>query len=163
MARQLACAVAVGEMMRGIRREVLREICDGRWENLGRLGSVVPFTPLRGEGRRSVVTRQLDAVSVRLRASWGGAAPSLRLSPRLVDFVCERWEDDLGGRSTRDFIEETVVEALAEALDGERGALTAQHQLLLDVAPGERAGGGERVAARVCAAPEELSEPQVAS
>jgi len=77
--------------------------------------------------------------------------------------VCERWEDDLGGRSTRDFIEETVVEALAEALDGEGGALTAQHQLLLDVAPGERAGGGERVAARVCAAPEELSEPQVAS
>ena len=29
-----------------IRAEVLREVCDGRWENLGRLGFVVPFLPL---------------------------------------------------------------------------------------------------------------------
>ena len=31
--------------------------------------------------------------------------------------IAEQWDDDLGGRSTRDYIEERVVEALAEALD----------------------------------------------
>ena len=46
-----------------IRAEVLREVCDGRWENLGRLGFVVPFLPLEAHGRAAVVRRQLEQVT----------------------------------------------------------------------------------------------------
>lgn len=41
-----------------IRTEVLKDICDGRWENLGRLGAIVPFVPLDVLGRAEVITRQ---------------------------------------------------------------------------------------------------------
>ena len=49
-----------------IRREVLRDICDGRWENLGRLGAVVPFLPLDGPGRADIIRRQLANIAQRL-------------------------------------------------------------------------------------------------
>ena len=98
-----------------IRAEVLREVCDGRWENLGRLGFVVPFLPLEAHGKAAVVRRQLEQVTRRAAA----ATPPVRVgcSVALEAHIAEQWDDDLGGRSTRDYIEERVVEALAEALD----------------------------------------------
>jgi hypothetical protein len=39
--------------------------------------------------------------------------------------VLAAWDDDLGGRSTRDYVDEAVVEALAEALDGAEPAPAA--------------------------------------
>ena len=58
-----------------IRAEVLREVCDGRWENLGRLGFVVPFLPLEAHGRAAVVRRQLEQVTRRAAA----ATPPVRV------------------------------------------------------------------------------------
>ena len=94
---------------------MLREVCDGRWENLGRLGFVVPFLPLEAHGKAAVVRRQLEQVTRRAAA----ATPPVRVgcSVALEAHIAEQWDDDLGGRSTRDYIEERVVEALAEALD----------------------------------------------
>ena len=90
-------------------------MCDGRWENLGRLGFVVPFLPLEAHGKAAVVRRQLEQVTRRAAA----ATPPVRVgcSVALEAHIAEQWDDDLGGRSTRDYIEERVVEALAEALD----------------------------------------------
>jgi len=98
-----------------IRAEVLREVCDGRWENLGRLGFIVPFLPLEANGKAAVVRRQMELVARRAAA----ATPPVKVgcSVALEAHVAEQWDDDLGGRSTRDYIEERVVEALAEALD----------------------------------------------
>jgi len=120
-----ACAVpgaepgaeADAELLQRIRLEVLRDICDGRWENLGRLGTIVPFGSLSAEGRLGIVRRQLKQVNERLHASYGKAA-ELRWSEELEELVAARWDDDIGGRSTRDFIEEAVVEAVADVLDG---------------------------------------------
>merc|ERR1719487_1238644 len=105
---------AVVERIRG---DVLEHVCDGRWENLGRLGNIVPFLPLDGAGRRSVIDRQLTALAERAAK----ADPPLALrgySTALLDHVAAHWDAKLGGRSTRDYIEEHVVEAVAEALDG---------------------------------------------
>ena len=105
---------AVVERIRG---DVLEHVCDGRWENLGRLGNIVPFLPLDGAGRRSVIDRQLTALADRAAK----ADPPLALrgySTALLDHVAAHWDAKLGGRSTRDYIEEHVVEAVAEALDG---------------------------------------------
>jgi len=166
-ATDLAIAGGVGTradvaMMAAIKREVLRDICDGRWENLGRLGTIVPFMPLEGAGRRAVVQRQLSAVGERLRATRGDAAPTLRITPQLIDYVSGHWDDDLGGRSTRDFIEETVVEALAEALDTKTAACAPPPDILLCVEtdPGSTL---EHVVARLADTPEEFVAPQVAS
>jgi ATP-dependent Clp protease ATP-binding subunit ClpA len=116
-------AVHAAEMARrrraiveSVRADVLEHICDGRYENLGRLGTIVPFLPLRTEGQQRVVERQLRAVARRLEEAkapavlrgWSGA---------LIEHALTHWDDDLGGRSTRDWIDENVVEALAEALD----------------------------------------------
>jgi ATP-dependent Clp protease ATP-binding subunit ClpA len=151
-------------MMAEIKREVLREICDGRWENLGRLGTIVPFMPLEAEGRRAVVHRQLLSVGGRLRATRGEAAPSLRISLLLIEHVAAQWDDDIGGRSTRDYIEESVVEALAEALDTEGGAdFAPPPEIVLSVEQGQGSGTADRVVARVGGAPEEFVTPQVAS
>ena len=98
-----------------IRMEVLKDVCDGRWENLGRLGFMVPFLPLEAHGKAAVVRRQMEQVKRRAAE----ATPPVRVgcSVALEAHVAEQWDDDLGGRSTRDYIEERVVEALAEALD----------------------------------------------
>ena len=100
-----------------VRADVLQHICDGRYENLGRLGTIVPFVPLHADGRRAVVQRQLEQVAERLRAA-GAPAVLAGWSDEMMELVISHWDDDLGGRSTRDFIEENVVEAIAEALDG---------------------------------------------
>ena len=65
--------------------------------------------------------------------------------------ILQHWDDDLGGRSTRDFIEESVVEAIAEAIDSMGGApITGTAELDLDVAPAfPPAGGGEAGDVRV--------------
>ncbi len=124
-------------LTRGIRGEVLRDICDGRWENLGRLGSIVPFTPLDDAGRTAVVRRQLESIENRLKASRADRAPVLRCSPSFVDYVVRQWDDDLGGRSTRDFLEETAVEAIADALDNE-AAYEPQEDRVALVRPDQR-------------------------
>jgi len=149
-------------MMAAIKREVLRDICDGRWENLGRLGTIVPFMPLEGEGRRAVVQRQLSAVRGRLRSTRGEGAPTLRISEQLVSHVATQWDDDTGGRSTRDYIEESVVEALAEALDAEGAASAPPPEITLHVEPAA-GGAAERVVASVGEPAEEFGSPQVAS
>lgn len=100
-----------------IRNDVLREICDGRYENLGRLGTIVPFLPLSDRGRRGVVTRQFQHVAQRMAAA-GARAELCGWSDAVMEHALAHWDDDIGGRSTRDFIEENVVEAIAEALDG---------------------------------------------
>lgn len=153
---------ADGGMMAAIKREVLREICDGRWENLGRLGTIVPFMPLGADGRRAVVQRQLGAVGGRLRASLGEAAPSLRIAGSLVEHVASQWDDDIGGRSTRDYIEESVVEALAEALDTVGADFAPPPEIVLSLQQGSGAAP-DRVVARIGDAPEEFVSPQVAS
>ena len=116
-------AVHAAEMARrrraiveSVRADVLEHICDGRYENLGRLGTVVPFLPLRTEGQQRVVERQLRAVARRLEEA---KAPAVLRgwSDALIEHALTHWDDDLGGRSTRDWIDENVVEALAEALD----------------------------------------------
>ena len=38
-------------------------------------------------------------------------------SDALMAHTITHWDDDTGGRSTRDYIEENVVEAIADALD----------------------------------------------
>ena len=96
---------------------MLRDICDGRYENLGRLGTIVPFLPLQSRGRRAVVERQLEHVALRVREA-GSRASLESWSDALMDETIAHWDDDTGGRSTRDYIEEHVVEAVAEALDG---------------------------------------------
>jgi len=106
------------ELVARIRQEVLRDICDGRWENLGRLGTIVPFTPLSDEGRKMVVERQLAQVAERLESSQRGAI-GLEWSDALVEYVLSHWDADIGGRSTRDFTEESVVEAIADVLDAD--------------------------------------------
>ena len=78
----------------------------------------MPFTPLCSAGRRGVVERQLRAVGDRLRKAHG---MSLSWETSLVGHLLSLWDSDLGGRSTRDAIEEGVVEALAEALDSRVG------------------------------------------
>ena len=123
---------AVVERTRG---DVLEHVCDGRWENLGRLGNIVPFLPLDGAGRRSVIDRQLTALADRAAK----ADPPLALrgySTALLDHVAAHWDAKLGGRSTRDYIEEHVVEAVAEALDGEPKADDGAEPIpaMLDVA-----------------------------
>ena len=45
------------------------------------------------------------------------AALAAALDAEGAAHVASQWDDDLGGRSTRDFIEEVVVAALADALD----------------------------------------------
>ena len=115
---------AVVERIRG---DVLEHVCDGRWENLGRLGNIVPFLPLDGAGRRSVIDRQLTALADRAAK----ADPPLALrgySTALLDHVAAHWDAKLGGRSTRDYIEEHVVEAVAEALDGAPRCSTARRR-----------------------------------
>ena len=52
--------------METVKADVLRDICDGRYENLGRLGTIVPFTPLQQGGKQAVVARQLEAVAERV-------------------------------------------------------------------------------------------------
>jgi ATP-dependent Clp protease ATP-binding subunit ClpA len=122
-----------------------------RYENLGRLGTIVPFLPLQSIGRRRVVERQLRNVGERLRVA-KAAASLAGWSDGLLAHTLSQWDDDLGGRSTRDFIEETVVEAIAEALDGaegEQGELEGEPlPLRLDVQPDD--GHGQRV---VCTPP----------
>jgi len=54
---------AGSDLIHLIKQEVLRDICDSRYENLGRLGTIVPFTPLSHAGRRKVVERQLRQVT----------------------------------------------------------------------------------------------------
>ena len=68
-------------------------------------------------GRADIVRRQLDTISKRLRDAKSPAVLE-QWSEAVIPALCEQWDDDLGGRSTRDFIEENVVEAIAEALDG---------------------------------------------
>jgi ATP-dependent Clp protease ATP-binding subunit ClpA len=104
------------QIVDGVKVDVLQKICDGRYENLGRLGTIVPFVPLHEAGRRSIVERQLDDISGRLRET-GALAALDGWSDALVDHALTHWDDDVGGRSTRDFIEENVVEAIAETLD----------------------------------------------
>lgn len=133
-----------------VKADVLRDICDGRYENLGRLGTIVPFLPLQSTGRRNVVERQLRGVSRRLV----DAESPARLdgwSESLLSHTIAHWDDDLGGRSTRDFIEENVVEAIAEALDGvEEEAAPGSVPLCLDVELAESAPAGrERVVCRL--------------
>ena len=99
-----------------VRSDVLAHICDGRYENLGRLGTIVPFMPLDNVGRTRVIERQLQQVGHRLRNA-KAPAELLGWSPALMEQVLANWDDDVGGRSTRDFIEENVVESIAEALD----------------------------------------------
>jgi ATP-dependent Clp protease ATP-binding subunit ClpA len=136
-----------------IRTEVLADICGGRFENLGRLGAVVPFMPLDESGtprdanrrtpppmpppparsprrrapragRRAVVRRQLRDVDRRLQP----LGATLRgCSEALVGHVAAQWDDDLGGRSTRDFVETDVVEAIAEVFETRvRGATSGE-------------------------------------
>ena len=144
-----------------VKADVLRDICDGRYENLGRLGTIVPFTPLQQGGKQAVVERQLEAVAERV-ASAGTTGVTLDgWTPPLLEHTIKQWDDDLGGRSTRDFIEENVVEAIADALDraASDGLLPSEEgeeesggggskalSLMLDV---EADAGGERV---VCSA-----------
>jgi len=105
------------QLVEQIRGEVLRDVCDGRWENLGRLGFVVPFLSLTGKGRAAVVSRQIEEVT--RRAAEAEPAARVGCSAALAAHIERQWDDDLGGRSTRDFIEESVVEAIAEALDAQ--------------------------------------------
>ena len=141
-----------------VKADVLRDICDGRYENLGRLGTIVPFLPLQSSGRRKVVERQLEHVAQRLRDAGAGVATLDGWSDHVVAHTLDHWDDDTGGRSTRDFIEENVVEAIADALDEqELGTAAAdgagEHaqaeppgptSLLLDV-ESDAASGHERV------------------
>ena len=131
-----------------IRTDVLRDICDGRWENLGRLGAIVPFMPLDGSGREDIVRRQLANVAQRLQDA-GSPAALERWSDAVVPALIAQWDHDLGGRSTRDFIEENVVEAIAEALDGCEP--DGQMPLELDVeAVAQRAQASKPLAKFVC-------------
>ena len=129
-----------------VKADVLRDICDGRYENLGRLGTIVPFMPLQAGGRRNVVERQLEHVAKRL-SSAGTAARLDGWTEPLMDHVLRHWDDDTGGRSTRDFIEENVVEAIADALDtAAAGAGSEPLPLVLDV---DADGLGGRVVCRL--------------
>lgn len=103
-------------IVESVKADVLENICDGRYENLGRLGTIVPFMPLQSTGRRHVIQRQLEHVSRRVRNS-GTRATLEGWSEPLIEHLYAHWDDDTGGRSTRDFIEENVVEAIANALD----------------------------------------------
>ena len=100
---------AVVERIRG---DVLEHVCDA-WENLGRLGNIVPFLPLDGAGCRSVIDRQLTALADR------AAAADLRSRCAATRRRCRPRRCPLGRqarrRSTRDYIEEHVVEAVADA------------------------------------------------
>ena len=112
-----------GTIVESIRSDVLKHVCDGRYENLGRLGTIVPFLPLQDGGRKAVVERQLQSVGERLGAA-GAAACLDGWSDGLVEHALQYWDDDVGGRSTRDFIEENVVEAIADAIDAHGGGST---------------------------------------
>lgn len=128
-----------------VRADVLRDICDGRYENLGRLGTIVPFLPLQSTGRRNVVERQLQTVARRLRTADSPAALD-GWSDALLTHTIVYWDDDVGGRSTRDYIEENVVEAIAEALDGiDADAPAGSVRLRLDVEVGAGPSGNDRV------------------
>ena len=84
-----------------IREDVLRDICDGRWENLGRLGVIVPFLPLdrcaprrrpTPAPRRPAVDRALTRAPLPLR----GLAPHrsasrAAVSPCAAAAPCARW------------------------------------------------------------------------
>ena len=137
-----------------VKADVLRDICDGRYENLGRLDTIVPFLPLESGGRRKVIERQLEHVAQRLKDA-GGVATLDGWSDQVMAHTLEHWDDDTGGRSTRDFIEENVVEAIAEALDEQElgtaadgtGETPSPTSLLLDV-ESDAASGHERVVCR---------------
>ena len=78
-----------------IRREGLRDICDGRWENLGRLGAVVPFLPLDGPGRADIIRRQLANIAQRLTDADSPAVLE-QWSDAVVPALAAHWDDDLG-------------------------------------------------------------------
>ena len=131
-----------------VKADVLRDICDGRYENLGRLGTIVPFLPLQSTGRRNVIERQLEGVRARLVAAESPASLEAWSDP-MVRHLMEEWDDDLGGRSTRDFIEENVVEAIADALDGVADDANAGSvRLSLDMEAGQGASGRDRIVCR---------------
>ncbi|KAL1522239.1 hypothetical protein AB1Y20_021875 [Prymnesium parvum] len=130
--------VARRQIVSMIRGEVLKDICDGRWENLGRLGAIVPFLPLDAEGRADIVTRQLRGIATRLSRAKSPAVLS-RWTDGVVAALAAQWDEDLGGRSTRDAIESNVVEAIAEALDGLSSTGSAPVELELDVEEGSSA------------------------
>jgi ATP-dependent Clp protease ATP-binding subunit ClpC len=102
-----AAARARAAIVARVRDDVLRDICDGRYENLGRLGTIVPFLPLRGAGRRAVATRQLDEVAARLvsadsrarLAGWSDAA--LELVRRSWHYICGCASAEACGRLRR--------------------------------------------------------------
>ena len=71
-------------------------------------------------------------------------------SDALVHHLMEKWDDDLGGRSTRDFIEENVVEAIADALDGVMDDANAGSvHLSLDVDAGAGVTGQDSIICRI--------------
>merc|ERR1711871_1462446 len=78
-----------------VRSDVLALICDGRYENLGRLGTIVPFMPLDNVGRIQVIERQLQQVCQRLRNA-EAPAELLGWSPAVVEQVLAYWDDDVG-------------------------------------------------------------------
>ena len=89
-------------------------------------------------------------MSVSKRLTDVGSPAALRgWTDELLPHIVRHWDNDLGGRSTRDYIEETVVEAIAEALDGLPADMSAA-AFDLDVEPGApRGGGGAPSTARV--------------
>ena len=133
------------EIVESVRQDVLAHVCEGRYENLGRLGTIVPFLPLNAQGRRGIISRQLQDVDRRLRE--GQAPASLSgWSESCVEMIASQWDEDLGGRSTRDYIEEHVVELMADALDSAPpdvlAGLAPPLQLWLDVTAGSEDTAG---------------------
>ena len=89
-----------------------------------------------------VVARQLHTIARRLEAADSPACLA-GWTDRLLTHTMAHWDDDLGGRSTRDFIEENVVEAIAEALDGlDASAAPGSVPVRLDARSGAEAGDG---------------------
>eukprot|EP00965_Chrysotila_dentata_P000201 6259-Pleurochrysis_carterae.AAC.3 len=76
------------ELVARIRQEVLRDICDGRWENLGRLGTIVPFTPLSDEGRKMVVERQLAQARRTQHARHSAQTRAAPVDGSVCTFLC---------------------------------------------------------------------------